>query len=340
MRITRILVAGFAALCCYLAGQEVVNRLDGSLILPEDPIDSTNSLAAEERWAEVKVMADFLADRPDLADTKAANSLVRQADQELNSFWGQAESFAQGAITGEPTDLASMLGSLSLDLFVIGDIRDLAVQGWKQAYYGSGDTLILALSAIGLTTTLAPHLDWAPALMKAFKRTGALTSRFIRSLTRTSGEAIKTGKYTKLSGVVTDLGKAAKRLGPGPLRGAMNSIDSAEDLTKIAKAAEIDAKGTYFMTRLFGKDGVKWISKDGKNIGLLVTSVKTGSRVTKAVHKSVRSVPTVWLSVILVTSIAVLIASATPRRPRKVLPAKHSPLGNQPTSSASKITNR
>lgn len=292
------------------------------MILAEDPIDSTKSLAAEERWAEVKMMTDFLAERPDLADNEQAVSLSRQADQELNSFWSQTESFAQGAMTGEPTDLASMLGSLSLDLFVIGDVRDLAVQGWKQVHYGSGDTLILALSAIGLTTTLAPHLDWAPALMKAFRRTGALTSRFIGSMTRISGEAITTGKYTKLSGVVTDLGKAARRLGPGPLRGVMRSVDSAEDLTKIANAAEIDAKGTYFMTRMFGKDGVKQISKDGKNIGLLVTSMKTGSRVAKVVHKFVSVVPTMWLYIILGLSIAVLVSIAIPRRRRKILPAK------------------
>ena len=230
-------MAVFAALCCYSAGLEVTHRWQDNLILPEDPIDSTKSLAAENRWAEVKMMTDLLAERPDLGDGEQVASLSGQADQELNSFWVQTKSFAQGAVTGEPTDLASMLGSLSLDLFVIGDIRDLAVQGWKQVYYGSGDTLILALSAIGLTTTLAPHLDWAPALMKALKRTGALTSRFMRSLTRTSSEAIKSGKYTKLSGVVTDLGKAAKGLGPGPLRGVMRSVDSAEDLTKVAKAA-------------------------------------------------------------------------------------------------------
>ena len=265
------------------------------------------------------MMTDFLAGRPDLGDAEQVASLSRQADEELNSFWSRTQSFAQGAVTGEPTDLASMLGSLSLDLFVIGDIRDLAVQGWKQVQYGSGDTLILALSAIGLTTTLAPHLDWAPALMKALTRTGALTSRFMRSLTRISSEAIKTGKYTKLSGMVTDLGKATKRLGPGPMRGVMRSVDSAEDLTKVAKASEIDAKGTYFMTRMFGKDGVKWINKDGKNIGLLVTSVKTGSRVTKAVHKSVGVVPTIWLSIILVLSIAVLISLTVPRRWRKAL---------------------
>ena len=316
MVFTRLIVAGFAALCCYLSGLEIVHRLENSLILSEDAVDSAQSLADENRWAEAKMVADFITGRPDLGDADQAASIARQADAELNSFWNQTQSFAHGAVTGEPTDLASMLGSLSLDLFVIGDIRDLAVQGWKEVNYGTGDGLILALSAIGLTTTLAPHLDWAPALMKVFKRTGALTSNFASALLKTGRRAVMTGDYTKLSATVTDLGKAAKRLGPGPLRGVMRSVDSAEDLAKVAKAAEVNANGTYVLARWFGKDGIKWISRDGKNVGTLVASIKAGSRLTKIVRKSTVAVPTSWLTVVLAASIAVLIAIAIPRRRR------------------------
>ena len=316
MGLTRLIVAGFAALCCYLSGLEIVHRLEESLILPEDPIDSALSLAAEDRWAEAKMVADFVARRPDIGDADQAARIAQQADAELNSFWSQTTSFAHGAVTGEPTDLASMLGSLSLDLFVIGDIRDLAVQGWKEYNYGTGDGLILALSAIGLTTTLAPHIDWAPALMKAFKRTGALTGNFSSALLKTGRRAVRTGDYTKLSASVTDLGKAAKRLGPGPLRGVMRSVDSTEDLAKVAKAADIDATGTYVLARWFGNDGIKWISRDGKNVGTLVASIKTGSRLTKVVRKSTGALPTSWLTVVLAASIAVLIAILIPRRRR------------------------
>lgn len=333
MGLTRIIVAAVAALCCLLTAKELTDRFSEKVVLHEDAIENTRALASEGRWAEVKMLTDYLAERPDLADPRLTGELAQQADSELLGFWKQTQRFADGALSGEPTDWVSMLGSLSLDLFVIGDIRDLAVQGWKQVYYGSGDALIMALSAIGLTTTLAPQVDWAPALIKAMKRSGAFTKRFSKSLMRTSQEALKTGKYGRLSGVVTDMGKAGTHLGPGPLRGVMHAVDSVDDLQKVAKAAEINATGTYALSRLAGRNGVKRISQDGRNIGALVTSLKAGSRATKAAYKLFGAVPTQLLLFIMACAIALFVAAMLFRPGKKFPPGKSVHLIQSSTSN-------
>lgn len=316
IRPARILVFCGALAVVVLSGAELYNRFDDqSWILPVDPVEDARELASQQRWAEVKMLADFVADNPRLGDAAAAAELGSEAERELSSFWGSMRRFARGAATGEPTDGASMLGSLSLDLFVIGDIRDLAVQGWKEMRYGEGDTVILALSAIGLTTTLAPQFDWAPALLKALKRTGALTRGFLRGLADTSRTALKTGKFDAVGKVVTDVGRTAGHLGPGPLRGVMRSVDSAEDLSRVAKASATQPRGTYAIARLFGKNGVKRISRDGGNIGRLVATMKAGSRLGKIAKKSLGSVPTSWLAALL--AVAALIAAASLRRRRR-----------------------
>lgn len=317
LRPTRILVLCGALALLVFSAAELLNRFDDqSWVLPLDPVDEARQLASEQRWAEVKLLADFVRENPHLGDTGAAEELARQADVELSSFRGSVRSFGRGAATGEPTDGASMLGSLSLDLFVIGDIRDLAVQGWKEMRYGEGDTIIMALSAIGLGTTLAPQFDWAPALLKALKRTGALTRGFLRSLTDASRTALKTGRFDGVGKIVTDVGRTARRLGPGPMRGAMRSVDSAEDLSTIAKASEVDAKGTYAVARLFGNSGVKRISKDGRNVGKLVTTMKTGSRLGKIAKKSLGTLPASWLMLILALSALIIAGTLRPRRRR------------------------
>lgn len=317
IRSFRILALLGALAVAFFSAVELSNRFDEqNWILPADPVAEARDLAAADRWAEAKMLADFVRDNPRLGDEQAATELSRKADVELYSFWGRMRSFARGAATGEPTDGASMLGSLSLDLFVIGDIRDLAVQGWKEMRYGEGDTVILALSAVGLTTTLAPQFDWAPALMKALKRTGAFTRGFLRSLKNTSRAALKTGKFDGLGKMVTDVGRTARRLGPGPLRGAMRSVDSAEDLSRFARASEINPKGTYAIARLFGKGGVKRISKDGRNVGKLVTTMKAGSRLAKIARKSVGILPDSWLMALLAVSILVAGLVLWPRRKR------------------------
>jgi len=304
-----------------LSTVELANRLDEkSWVLPVDPVEEVRALAAQQRWAEAKLLADFVTDNPRLGDAQAASELAKQADAALDSYWGRMRSFARGAATGEPTDGASMLGSLSLDLFVIGDIRDLAVQGWKQMRYGEGDTVILALSAIGLSTTLAPQLDWAPALMKALRRTGALTRGFTRSLKNASRSALRTGNFDALGAMVANLGRTAGNLGPGPLRGAMRSVGSADDLARVARASRVDPGGTYAIARLFGNGGVKRIGKDGRNVGRLVASMKAGSRLGKVAKKAAGSLPGSWLALLVVVSAFIVAATLWPAGRRRRLP--------------------
>lgn len=326
IRPVRITVFLSATVLAVLAATTLLERhRDRSWTLTVDPVAELKTLVSEQRWAEARLLAGFVQDNPHLGDARAAARVTRRADAELDAFWAPARRFVHGAVTGEPNDGASLLGSLSLDLFVIGDIRDLAVQGWKQMRHGDGDPVILALSAVGLTTTLAPHLDWAPALLKTFRRSGALTRGFLRSLGEASRRALAGGRFGPLRGMANDIGRAARHLGPGPLRGAMTTVDNATDLRRVSQAAAINPAGTYAVTRLFGKAGTRRISRDGRNINVLVASMKGGSRLGKIASKTLGSLPDRWLMVILLAALA-LAASALPRAWRgRRSPARREP---------------
>lgn len=321
--IVRLLIAGAALFTLFVSGHEFSQRLSGDLLLDEDPALDAGELAAKGRWAEARLIAEFALSRPDLGDTDEAARILARSNDELESFRGQLQRFAHGAITGEPTDMASMLGSLSLDLFVVGDIRDLVVQGWKEAADGSGDDLILALSAIGLTTTLAPQVDWAPALLKSLKRTGALTREFTQAISRTASRALASGNYRPLTRLVGDFGEAAGRLGPGPLRGVMASVKDVDDLGRIARASAVDPRSTYVVTRLFGKEGIKAIDAGGGNVGKVAGSIKAGSRTAKLVGKYAGALPASWLIALMIVSLLVLLWAMLPgRRLLRSIPAQ------------------
>ena len=59
------------------------------------------------------------------------------------------------------------MGAISTDLCVIGDIRDLGIQGWK--YFTGGqdfDGFVTILSAAGIGLSTTPFLDGTNALAK------------------------------------------------------------------------------------------------------------------------------------------------------------------------------
>ncbi len=311
----------FALIAAAVVGLTVYELRDrysaASLVLTVDPMERAEQLAQQRRWAETKWLADFTRDHPAIGDMGHARRLSLEAESHLRGVRERAARFVSGAVTGEPADLFSLMGSLSLDLFVIGDIRDIAVQGWKQMHYGSGDEIVLALSATGLATTLMPHMDWAPALLKALKRVGALNARLIQTLKVTSRHALRTGDFGKLSVMVKDVGDVAWRLGPGPLRGAMPAVETAADLSKLADAAKVNARDTYVLTSLFGTRGIRRLHAGGSNITGLVESIKMGSRAAKIAKKIIGTISPAWLLLLLGASILTLWWSAWPRRARR-----------------------
>ncbi len=314
----RLTLALIAAAVIGLTVYELRDRyFAASLVLTVDPMERAEQLAQRRRWAETKWLADFTLDHPALGDMEHARRLSLEAESHLSDVRERTARFLSGAVTGEPADLFSLMGSLSLDLFVIGDIRDIAVQGWKQMHYGTGDEIVLALSATGLATTLMPHMDWAPALLKALKRVGALNARLIRTLKVTSRQALRTGDFRKLSVIVKDVGDVAWRLGPGPLRGAMPAVETAADLSKLADAAKVNAPGTYVLTSLFGTRGIRRLHAGGSNITGLVGSIKMASRAVKIAKKITGTVSPAWLLLLLSASMLTLWWSARPRRVRR-----------------------
>lgn len=314
----RLILALIAAAVVGLTVYELRDRyFAASLTLTVNPMERAEQLAQQGRWAETKWLADFTREHPALGDMGHAKRLSLEAQSHLSVVRGRAARFVSGAATGEPVDLYSFMGSLSLDLFVIGDIRDIAVQGWKQMHYGTGDEIVLALSATGLATTLMPHMDWAPALLKALKRVGALNARLIRTLRVTSRQALRTGDFRKLSAMVKDVGDVAWNLGPGPVRGAMPAVETAADLSRLADAAKVNARDTYVLTSLFGTRGIRRLNAGGTNVTGLAGSIKMGSRAVKMAKKMTGTVGPAWLLVLLGASILTLWWCLRPRRVRR-----------------------
>lgn len=321
----RVAIGSLALGAGFLSAQELYLRHGTeNMVLPFELTEHALRLSEQDRWAESKFVADFVLEHPELGNVERAQQLSSVADEQMNSFWTQTQHFAQGALSGEPKDTASMLGSLSLDFFIIGDIRDLAVQGWKTVYSDDGDQVVLALSAVGLATTLTPQVDWVPAMLKAFRRVGALSKRFVKNLKVISKQALKTGKFDGITRTIAHFGKATRHLGPGPLSGVMKHVDDPAQLKKIADASAIDAKGTYVVSSVFGKNGVKAISRNSEGISSVVAKIKVSSRLMKAGRKWVMIVPTPWLLMIFVISLLVVWRSFT-RRPLKIWSRYRSP---------------
>lgn len=304
-----VLLLTIAGLCVYEIGQ----RETGVVELEFDPLTRSKALFSSGDFVEARHVARFLTDNPELAtnpdDIAAAHSLIDQSNVQIESFRGKLGSFIEGAVTGEPRDLPGFLGSMSLDLFVIGDIRDLLVQGYREVTDQNGDRIVLALSAVGLATSLAPVVDWAPSLMKTFKRLGRFSEAFIKSLGDLAARSLRLGRYDELATVATDFGAAARKLNPGPLSKSLKHVDSPATLKQLARAARVDPAATYVIATGTPKRFVSRLLADGSSIGRLTSKLRRSSRLIKAMRKFTLVIPTPVLILVAVLSTLLALSS-------------------------------
>jgi hypothetical protein len=214
---------------------------------------------------------------------------VAYAVAEENSSGHFTKRFATGLVTGNADDVASLSGTVAGDLFVFGDIRDVARESKHLAMGENTDRLVLGLAAAGLVVTAATYATAGEAapiragltLVKDARKAGRLgdglakwTGRTTRDIVDTPAleEAVASGsvlrprqtvsaisaafRAEKAGGLVRlakDVGRITEKTGT---RGAMDSLKLAEGPKDIARAARLaEAKGgeTRAILKILGR---------------------------------------------------------------------------------------
>lgn len=269
----------------------IVERLDNSILLSENPLQLATDLLYQEKLEDVVYLAQF-AQQYLPADHEYSDSTLEDvATETLNSPLYLMEHFVTGALTGEASDTAGLVGTLTLDLLVIGDIRDLLVQGYKEFDSGQGDEVIIGLSTAGILLTLVPELSWAPSLFKTFWRGRRVSAAFQKQIANAISKARRTGDYSVLKRMMSDFTEVVEELGTGPAMSVFKRVKSSEDLALLAKKAKIAPMETFTLTRINGIKALQNISTSSAKQGKLIKRVKLATRQQKIVTKMFGLIP-------------------------------------------------
>lgn len=229
----RILFISFCfSMVFWLINVAKLGMLFGILVNPFDPIKIANyrlnlitpqqfeDTIIEEINAENYSLAEeiiVLAEEqgiviPDNVKENAAATLLKKS-------LTQGKRFAWGAVSGDSETGAAFAGSTISDFFVIGDLRDVAIQGYSMAKGEPYDKIVLTLSAVGIVTIAGGPVDSGLSIIKAAKKSSKIGDNLIRSL-------------HKMTSKIVDKEK---------LLGAIKSVDS-KNLADVTALRKIELK--------------------------------------------------------------------------------------------------
>ncbi len=278
--LARLLLAAAIVLLLAIDTGHRTARLALASLTDMDYAAEVRALREQGRYAEAVVIADAglsWSDGPGKGDARAAIERERQATIDEQASWlRRAKDAGYGAVTGRGESLEQLLGAIAADLFVVGDIRDLVVQSITYARGEDPDELIVALSSLGIVLTLAPEIDWAPALLKVARKTGAVTEGLKDFFVR----AIKANRTDAIAAACGDATKLATHASPAGALRVLRFAENEADLAKLAAFAERNgAKGGAALL-ITGREGAALLRAAEPGVraadDLILTAAKKG----------------------------------------------------------------
>lgn len=231
-------------------------------------------------------------DKPLTPETQATLAEAKTFGATVVRNTGQ---FLTAYVTGEADTAAGLAGAVISDLTVVGDVRDLTIEGGKAISGQDYSEFLLAIAAVGLAAegaTLATGggsltLKAGASILKAAKRTGNLTvdfgrlllrqakeTRLVRTLTRparTSDTVAGTLRAARpetravarssdgagLIKTVGTIGHVAEAAGPAETVRLMRYVRTAEDLDDVAGMSARFGRNTRAVIELTGKTALR-----------------------------------------------------------------------------------
>lgn len=179
-------------------------------------------------------------------------SLIRDLENLIarqHSLSIKVAEFADGVVRGTGGSVESLAGAIMADFLLVGDVRDLLIQGGRWLADEDVDRWIVALSGLGLATTLQPQFDAGAAVCKWARRTGAMSDRLAAALKRLGGQAVAARSARPLKPVLADLEILARSTSPGSSMRILRCVENPSDLRRAAAFVEGHADGAYALAQ-------------------------------------------------------------------------------------------
>ena len=228
-------------------------RLELASLPDTDFVSQVRALREQEKLGEAVLIADQGLELT-TGDTHAALERERALALEAQQSWTRRATDVLRGITlgaGPDASLERLIGAVGADFFIVGDVRDLAIQAWHYLRQGEADGVIVALSMVGIATTLAPEIEWAPNVLKAARRAGALSRRFGEIIV----DGVKARNVKLIRSVVGDTAAIARRASPGVAARLLRLADEPKDLARVARFVEHEGKAGAFALNATGRAG-------------------------------------------------------------------------------------
>ncbi|HIP50535.1 MAG TPA: hypothetical protein EYG94_00475 [Campylobacterales bacterium] len=242
---------------------------DLSTLVQIDPVPHTQKLIKEKKYVEADEYLSYFIEYDYVKENPKALELLKSIKTKRASFDYKREKFFQGLIQGNSDEDIGRASAIASDFLVIGDVRDLAIEGKHYANDEKVDKLILSLSSLGLLATVSTVYTLgatAPikstiSLLKYGKRVNKIPTWLQTKLIKQIEVAKQTKSLKKIEVLLSPIQKIYSKVGLNQTLHLLSKSRNLKNLNSLEKFATRFGKKSQVLLKTSNNSAVKYMQK-------------------------------------------------------------------------------
>jgi len=253
-----------------------------------DPIPHTKALIKEAHYMDAHEYLNYFISFDYVKKNPQAQQLLAKIQEKRDSLSYQSDKILEGVRTGTSDEIIGQASAIGSDFFVVGDIRDIFIEAKHYFNNEKVDTLLFALSGIGLVATAgtvftAGSVAVAKAgisVLKLAQKSKRIPSWLSTFIIRESKQIRKTKNIASLNPLFHTLKTLQKHTGLTQTLKLLSQTTSFKELKQLTKLSKRYGKSTSTLLKLSDKQILIQANKlkhiDTKTIALASSYGKSG----------------------------------------------------------------
>jgi hypothetical protein len=262
-----------------------------------DPLPHTKNLIAQNKYAEAEEYLEYFIAYPYVNKNPESQKLLNEIQAKRNSYEYQSRKFIEGLIDGKSDEDIGKASAIASDFLVIGDIRDLSIEGANYYNDKKVDKVVVALSSLGLIATLSTvytlgattPIKTSISVLKYAKRANKLPKWLSNRLIEEAKIAKSSYSIKNIENLLTPIHKLYEKVGLTQTLDLLKNTKSFKELKTLSsfsskfktkspvllqitngkaltlskKMPQLSSKNILYAST-YGEDGLKAMSKMGE----------------------------------------------------------------------------
>ncbi len=233
-----------------------------------DPMPKTWELIKKKKYADADEYLSYFMQFDYVKENPKAVELSHALKEKRDSYEYKKEKLIEGVIEGKSDEDIGKVSAIASDFLVIGDIRDLVIEGNNYMNDKKVDSVVVGLSTLGLVATISTIYTFGTtssakssiSILKYGKKVDKIPSWLSKTIVKEAKISKETKSLDNIKNILEPVYSLYKRIGLKQTLNVLKDTKNLSDLKGVVKFSKRFGKSSGELIKITGSKSIKYIN--------------------------------------------------------------------------------